>query len=498
MLARLLLCQILFLGSLNGQAQELYHMGLLEDDGQYDQLPCKADLQKKDYSQLPSSHSLKIYCPKAMSQGSYGTCVGWSTAYAARTIAEAIKWGWTDQAKISKEAFSPLFVYAQIKKGGDNNCSVGANIHEALKLMKDVGSVKYTAFNTLCADYVSQQLKHEASKYKINDFFTLFNKNSSPFISKVAKVKKAISENNPVIIGMKVPKSFHRAGSVWTEGGEGTGRHALCVVGYDDYKNGGAFQVMNSWGTSWGDNGFTWIRYSDFEKYVNHAYEIYVKRINLLENYPDSHQQSRQEISFRERNPIHPRNNSPIGNISGSITDQQSLKLNNLSGSISLQLSDGERIGSAFNRQQGTYNLTRRLVQGNRFQLFVTNYEPAYVYVIGFDASNHTTKLFPNKDNVSAAMTYKSSHLIIPGEDDYFKVDNMDEIKNICILYSKEPLNFNQIIDRINSAHGSYTQKVRSVISDSIIPTSQVNFLSNSISYQVQAEKSIVPVFIGL
>ena len=83
-----LLLFILFVGGcLAGQAQELYMMGLLEDDGQYDLLPCKADLQTKDYSQLPSKHSLKTYCPRVMSQGQYGTCVGWSTAYAARSIA---------------------------------------------------------------------------------------------------------------------------------------------------------------------------------------------------------------------------------------------------------------------------------------------------------------------------------------------------------------------------------------------------------------------------
>ena len=161
------------------QGQELYMMGLLEDDGQYDLLPCKADLRKKDYSQLPSSHSLKAYCPKVMSQGHYGTCVGWSTAYAARSIAEAVKWGWRDQSKIYNESFSPLFVYAQIKKTHDESCSVGAQIYEALKLMKEVGSVKFSAFNTLCADYVSESLKRQAAQYRIDDYFTLFNSSSN-------------------------------------------------------------------------------------------------------------------------------------------------------------------------------------------------------------------------------------------------------------------------------------------------------------------------------
>jgi hypothetical protein len=50
---------------------------------------------------------------------------------------------------------------------------------------------------------------------------------------------------------------------------------ALCVVGYDDDKYGGAFEVMNSWGKDWGNNGFTWIRYDDFLAFVKYAYELY-------------------------------------------------------------------------------------------------------------------------------------------------------------------------------------------------------------------------------
>jgi hypothetical protein len=42
--------------------------------------------------------------------------------------------------------------------------------------------------------------------------------------------------------------------------------HAFCVVGYDDSHptpdGPGAFKVINSWGTGWGDNGYGWISYS--------------------------------------------------------------------------------------------------------------------------------------------------------------------------------------------------------------------------------------------
>jgi len=49
------------------------------------------------------------------------------------------------------------------------------------------------------------------------------------------------------------------------------GGHAVCAVGYDDSKvivnpsnkksSKGALLIRNSWGSSWGDNGYGWLPY---------------------------------------------------------------------------------------------------------------------------------------------------------------------------------------------------------------------------------------------
>ena len=38
------------------------------------------------------------------------------------------------------------------------------------------------------------------------------------------------------------------------------------MVGYDDTKNGGSFLFVNSWGVDWGDEGYFWITYKDFQQ----------------------------------------------------------------------------------------------------------------------------------------------------------------------------------------------------------------------------------------
>ena len=53
-----------------------------------------------------------------------------------------------------------------------------------------------------------------------------------------------------------------------------TGGHAMCVLGYDDYKAGGSFLVRNSWGRTFGADGNVWIKYRDFKKIISEAWVI--------------------------------------------------------------------------------------------------------------------------------------------------------------------------------------------------------------------------------
>ena len=60
----------------------------------------------------------------------------------------------------------------------------------------------------------------------------------------------------------------------WSDLGDTTtiGYHAMVVVGFDDGKE--AFEIMNSWGTSWGNDGFIWVKYDDFARYCRYAFQL--------------------------------------------------------------------------------------------------------------------------------------------------------------------------------------------------------------------------------
>lgn len=46
-----------------------------------------------------------------------------------------------------------------------------------------------------------------------------------------------------------------------TRKGKPVGNHAVMLAGYDDTRMGGAFRILNSWGTKWGDSGLGWLSY---------------------------------------------------------------------------------------------------------------------------------------------------------------------------------------------------------------------------------------------
>lgn len=475
MIRKILVLSCFLLSALLTKAQEeLYMTGLLPDDGTYDLLPRKAELLTRDYTTLPTQYSLMPYCPEVKSQSRYGTCTSWATAYAARTIAEAVKYGWRDKSKITAEAFSPIFVYALIKdRIHDNDCQRGTHISKALQLMKEKGVPKYSSFDLLCANYIDESLMTEATQFKIDDYFTLFSISHSNSAEKIRKVKKSLSEDCPVVIAMWLPSSFHNAGNYWD--GEDIdptkhGYHAMCVIGYDDNLNGGSFQIMNSWGPNWGNNGFVWVKYDDFAKYVDQAFEVFVKK---------------------DRKPVPKPEPKPL---------PKPILLNNLSGEIELILSTGEKMLPILDSINGIsrYRITDELISRTRYRIYISNNEPAYVYVIGSDLANNVSKVFPPSDNISAALTYKQNHIAIPDETYYIELDDTKGTDYMCVLYSKDALDINDIIDKIKTTEGSFYDKVKHSIPDKVAMTKEITYKPNNIGFSAKTEKTLVPIFIEL
>jgi hypothetical protein len=142
-----------------------------------------------------------------------------------------------------------------------------------------------------CTQGTDAQANTDAAKYKIENYRYVDPTN-------VQALKTYLSMGRPVQISCKLGHNFfeiHNADVFYTDIYPSTaeeqsklrhGYHSMCLVGFDDNKGtNGAFRIVNSWSTGWGDKGFAWIDYKFFtETFCFSAYVIEGDKGGLAEN----------------------------------------------------------------------------------------------------------------------------------------------------------------------------------------------------------------------
>ena len=443
----LVLPVFLLLAPLFGQT---YSTGAILDPARYEQTDAKPVLVTRNYSSLPRSFSLKRYGPVPESQGSYGTCAGWATAFAARTISESRALNRTDRAQNTDNVFSPIHAYKghYMRMGITPTGYEGAAIPDVLDFMRDEGAVKRLAFERN-ADFPSITLSAFANsrRYPISGYVRLFsNPRGTPgsVDERVLPVKKSLAEGKPVIIGMNTPPSFHRRGTAVWQATENPGNtysgHAMCVVGYDDSKNGGAFEVQNSWGTGWGNGGYIWIRYRDFASFVDEAYEV----IESLALYSDAAR---------------------------------------FAASIAIEVFNDARGMPVTYSSQGFYRTSFSYPLETVFQFQMTNRYPAYVYAFSADDSSpDIERIFPAQ-GVSPVLDYADSTIAWPGEHEGMMIASTAGTHYLVVLYSKEALDIEGIERRFAAERGAFPQRVARAVGPDFIPYSEAQYNGSSMGF---------------
>ena len=234
---------------------------------------------------LPSLVDLGWAEPPVGDQGTLGSCTAWATSYYYKTFQEYREHGWS--VTTSDHQFSPSFVYNQTNHGVDN----GANLSEVFNLIANKGDdtwavFPYTSFYTLqpTAAQLQAALPYRAASY--GTFFKYDHWWKGFYGNDITPLKQQLASGDTLVIAIPTYSSFKSGYSSWAcqyvwngpyQGDPYTGDHALQVVGYND--NNRYFRVINSWGTSWGCQGFGYLSY-DFV--VHYAYEAWwmVDRLN--------------------------------------------------------------------------------------------------------------------------------------------------------------------------------------------------------------------------
>jgi hypothetical protein len=415
---------------------------------------------------LPEAVNLQKFAPGVGDQGHQGSCVAWSSAYGARTIAEAARTG-EDPNSLK---FSPSFLYNQI---GVQNCE-GSYIERAMEFMTKNGSVPYAEFpynDQDCSKQPDQQLLEEARQHRMRGFNRLTPGDRNNVID-LRAIKENLSQGAPVVIGMMVGGSYMSSmpgQDVWTPTADdrdlmGFGGHAQCVVGYDDRKYGGAFLIMNSWGPSWGNNGFAWVRYPDFRYFVREAYGLEpMERTGAAATAPFACEIGLVQIRYEGKTTV-----------PGDY--------------IPLQVKKGN-----------VFETISPVKMGTRFKMEVRNSTECYIYVFGKETDGTSYTLFPYPSADDPTRTKYSPFCGITGyrlfpKDKSMMPDSIGTRDEMAVVVSREPLDWHALNSKISAnTRQDFAARVNTALGATQIP--DIKFKSSAkgnMQFTIEGEKNNV------
>ncbi len=404
---------------------------------------------------LPEAISLSRFAPPRMNQGKQGSCVAWSSAYAAHTILKSIQ----SKSDGRSNAFSPAFLYNNI---GLDGCQ-GSYIIRAMEFMTKYGSVPFNTFPydpNDCSKQPNQSMVQQAQQNKLHGFTRLTEDDGVSNLN-LRAIKEHLAKDAPVIIGMMVGGSFMEGmmgQKVWRPSGNdkeqrGFGGHAMCVVGYDDRVDGGAFEIMNSWGPEWGQNGIGFVRYADFKEFVREAYGV----------DPLPKMSAAQNIDLE----------CAIGLM--NTTTKQYIPLKSIGGNV--------------------FANPTPIAKGTTFKVELKNSLECYTYIFGQETNQSSYVLFPYKA-IHSPYFGVTGYRLFPRKESLMA----DEVGNkdyMAVVVSKVQLDYNALNTAIsNSKQSTYAAKLNEAISAQKINNVQFTANANGTMY-FKADASDTKTIVG-
>lgn len=187
---------------------------------------------------LPATLDYRSELPDVRDQGSQGSC-------SAQTAACMKEWQEFIDVEFTGH-MSPQYIYNLRENSG----SYGMSPRDTMKILSKEGIVHEKHYPYGSTHEISDLLRKNGYKYRIKGYARIYTVN---------ELKKALVGNGPCYIAFPV---HNWDMYFWRKTGQSVnyGGHAVSVVGYTK----DSFIIRNSWGTDWGDKGYTYYPFDEW------------------------------------------------------------------------------------------------------------------------------------------------------------------------------------------------------------------------------------------
>lgn len=213
---------------------------------------------------LPSRVDLRPKMPPIYDQGQLGSCT-------ANALAAAFDY-------IDNNSWIPsrLFIYYN-ERVMENSVAddAGAEISDGVKSLEIYGVCKESSWPYDISKFTIKPSETCYSEALNNKAFTVENIHSD-----TNSIKTSLAHGYPVVVGIEIYESFES--QEVTQSGivpmpnvsseKYLGGHAVLIVGYDDSTS--SWLMRNSWGTSWGMNGYFTLPYPYIKNHGSDLWNI--------------------------------------------------------------------------------------------------------------------------------------------------------------------------------------------------------------------------------
>jgi C1A family cysteine protease len=220
------------------------------------------NLERKVYRsvELPPVCSLRGQMPEVYDQGQLGSCTG-------NGVAAVLEHTESKQGQGSVTPSRLFIYYGERVIEGTVAQDSGAQIRDGIKVVASEGAPPESDWPYDIAKFAekpSAAACEAAKQHEAIQYLRILPGTAG------APIRSPIQEGLPVVFGFTVPARFESATwapaseylSLPAAGEENIGGHCVVVVGWDFSLKKfpvNVFEIRNSWGPGWGDNGYFWM-----------------------------------------------------------------------------------------------------------------------------------------------------------------------------------------------------------------------------------------------